>query len=371
MHFHKILKYDSARLALMNYIAEKQLVPGDKLPSLLELSSILNISMITLRHAVGLMAESGFFRMISRGRKAGIYLQHGIQPSLYDTYVLYLFVSRENVTGADIHDSFYTTVSQYFTTRGIGTKLMVVNTCNHEVVNEVSGAAAVIVTGWVNADFMKSLSTLQTAMILLGNYPDFEVDIPCVRYDQVTAAYLLTKLFLRHGKKQIGLLSGELQDDYYTWHELEQGYSKAMSEAGLPPQVCRLNCAENEYISTSMDEYILQHPEIEALLLYGTMLNKLISCFWRYGITSHPCLGFLSPIDEGYEHKKQSEDGNCKKQQAQPRPDAGMPHVAWVVYDSVALETCRRVHDFLLNGGPITSCVIEAHIPGFESEGTP
>lgn len=62
------LKYDQARLAVLNVIAEDRLRPGDKLAPERQLISRMNCSMITLRKALESLEREGMLeRSVGRG----------------------------------------------------------------------------------------------------------------------------------------------------------------------------------------------------------------------------------------------------------------------------------------------------------------
>lgn len=78
------LKYDQARLAVLNVIAEDRLRPGDKLAPERQLISRMNCSMITLRKALESLEREGMLERC-RARHFPETLRHEQQQERQDS----------------------------------------------------------------------------------------------------------------------------------------------------------------------------------------------------------------------------------------------------------------------------------------------
>ncbi len=220
------LKYDQARLAVLNVIAEDRLRPGDKLAPERQLISRMNCSMITLRKALETLEREG---MLERSVGRGTFLKRCVTNDNRSGKILFINVNRPGELSyppprAREYMQFY------FNERGMEFQYLQASSFSNEIVKEAENVLGILLYGWLSDDFMKSIASLKVPMIIVGNSRRFP-GIPQVELDIKACAELVTEELIRGGAKRIVLFNGA--KDYYPSSDIESGFKMAMERHKL------------------------------------------------------------------------------------------------------------------------------------------
>ncbi len=335
----KQLKYNQARMAILNMIAENDFVVGDKLPPERQLVDSLNCSSITMRHALASLEDEG---IIEKRHGLGNYLTKDIRNDVFADKVLFISVIQQD---EDAPGSGVDRIRRYLTSRGIGMTYLAVSDCGREVVEAARGCIGIILQGWLTDEFIDKVKMLKLPMIVSGNN-ELKTDVPRVTLDMVDVSYRLTREFIKAGLTRIAILGGV--DEYSPANEQLQGYIKAMSEAGLPYKDYIAPTAGRFATYQQIDSFMRRHHgEVDALLMECTALDIFFSWYWENDYPGKPKIGILQMREDyrGY-HVTRS--------------------IYWGHFENLEIVAARLLLDSILNDKPVQSCVLKAVIHGVD-----
>lgn len=335
----KQLKYNKARLAIMNFIAQSGLKVGEKLPSERDLVNQLSCSSITMRHALADLESDG---LIERRHGSGTYLSREIRNEVFRCNILLVFVYRKEEE--DLPGWGMDRLRRYLADRGIGLSYVAVTEFGLEVLNAAKDCIGIITGGWLTPELIAQLKTLNLPMIIQGN-TTMTTDVPSVSLDIEQAAYRLTCIMAENGRRNIALFRGP--DDYAPALESERGYRKAIQEKQLPELIMKVNVrfTYNERIEAFMDG----HPEVDAILMEHAHLSDFIAWCWRTDYKEKPAIGFLS---KELDHKKYRQSDNF----------------LWTVYENISVKTGQVLLDHIVYGKQLKSLRIPPFIPSVDNQ---
>ena len=335
----KVLKYDLIRLNILNYIAEKQLKPGDKLPPEREFVNIVPGSMISLRRALQELEYDGILERRTGGRNSGTYLRRGIYCDNWKSYILYINISR----GGDMHTNPYLgDISCYFNARGLGVKYFNVNGITDEVIVKAHEASAIMLDGWYDDNNVKQLASLHLPLLLMGNRSVASAgQIPQIACNLKKASYIAYKQCVADGRKKIALLRG--LDGYYPYDEYEAGYMQAVKEMHTEPVI---GCVpQGGRLSDYLEEFMPANKDTDAWLMPHSMLDRVVSWYWRNGVTAQPEFIFLDHVPL-FNDFRESE------------------YMRWITFGSLGLTAASAVMQWVMYNAKPESIVLEPSFAG-------
>ena len=253
------LKYDQARLAVLNVIAEDRLRPGDKLAPERQLISRMNCSMITLRKALESLEREG---MLERSVGRGTFLKRCVTNNSRSGKILFLNVNRPgDLSYPPPRAREY--MQFYFNERGMEFQYLQVSSFSNEIVKEAEDVLGILLYGWLSDDFMKSIASLKIPMIIVGNSRHFS-GIPQVELDIKACAELVTEDLIRGGARRIVLFNSA--PDYYPSYYLESGFRKAMKRHGLNENAESVIFMTDGNRGKELDRLIPAYMEYDAMI---------------------------------------------------------------------------------------------------------
>ena len=256
------LKYDQARLAILNVIAEDRLQPGDKLAAERQLISRMNCSMITLRKALETLEQEG---MLERNIGRGTFLKQNVTSRNRSGKILFINVNRPGELSyppprAREYMQFY------FNERGLEFQYLQVSSFSNEIVKEAGNVLGILLYGWLSDDFMTSIASLKTPVNIVGNSRPFP-GIPQVELDVTACAELVTEELIRGGAKRIVLFNS--LPDYYLSGDIEAGFRRAMERHNLK------SSPENIIFMPDQDQDLILDRLIPNYQSYDAMIFEL------------------------------------------------------------------------------------------------
>ena len=290
----KVLRYNQTKLNILHEIASMNLKKGDMLPSERTLSAKLGISMGTLRRALSELEEQLIIRK-EHGR--GSILQKRISNDKNGNQIALIYIKRINNSDLPDLGSF----EIYLNDRGISLQYIPVMRFDKTLISEVEKCFAVLVTGWLDSDWIKNLQLLNKPMVAVGSH-QYSNLLPWVSYDWGGAASMVTSRLIARKAKRIGLLNGGHR--YYPSTLIYQGYKRAITAAGLKLDENLISWATREETWSKVEEFIINKlPELDAVVLELGTYYPFLSLCWSMGIQPDKPLGV---IGGGERHSIQS-----------------------------------------------------------------
>ncbi len=294
----KQLKYNQARLAILNLIAESNLKSGERLPPERQLVESLNCSSITMRRALADLEADG---LIERKHGLGNYLTRNIDNGTFNSKILYISVRRknENEPGLALDRT-----RRYLAGRGIGLHYIASYDFGLEVIQAAKDCIGIILQGWLTAEFLEQTKILKLPAIINGHV-SVPTDIPCVTIDSEAAAYRLTRHFIGSGLRNIAIFNGH--ENYYPGILQCEGYTRAMREAGLEYQHLITPHAQRFFIYDQIAEFMQKHyGKIDAALMEHGTLSQFVTWCWENDYPDKPGIGIYQPPSDyrGYRQGK-------------------------------------------------------------------
>ena len=270
------LKYDQARLAVLNIIAEDRLQPGDKLAPERQLINRMNCSMITLRKALETLETEG---MLERIVGRGTFLRRTVVNQNRKGKILFINMSRSGNRISSVM-FFHTHIQRYFEQYGFELHFLQASNFSNMIVNEARDALGILLYGWLYEDFMKSMTSLHLPMIIVGNSPRFS-GIPQVELDVIRCAEMVTEEIIRRGAGRIALFNGD--PDYYLSSDIETGFRKTMKKHGMELSPDNIISIRNCEVQSRLDSLLPHFLDYDALICeLGVYYGILGSCRFNH-----------------------------------------------------------------------------------------
>ena len=263
------LKYDQARLAVLNIIATEGLKSGNRLPSERQLITRVDCSLITLRRALGDLEKSG---MIERHLGCGTFVKRTVANSERSGKVLFVNVnSRNELTPprAWIRE----VMSSYFSQRGIALVYLSVREFSNEITVAAAGAQGILLYGELTKSFLESVSVLKMPTIVIGNITN-QSGFAQVKLDVVACTESLTNYFLADHISSIALVNSD--PNYYMTNEIETGFRRALKASGRTDLKIFSNCIRSD-LQYQMDEVIPKVRDYDAIIMEIGLYHEFLA----------------------------------------------------------------------------------------------
>ncbi len=284
MKYRKQLKYNAAEFAIKRLVAERNCQVGDPIPSVRELAGMLPFSMITLRHALEALEESG---LIARKVGSGTFLRHPVSALPPSSYILYLDIKLLPGEETDYHRHHSGHLSSYLTSRGMGLRYLAVTEFDSSITDMAENASGIIVSGTPGRDFVEKLKMLRLPFILIGCWEEYEM-APRLTFNAAESCRLMTEHFIKRGRRKI--LFYDHSPDYLPDNHFRLGYQEAVEKAGLEAVILRKGSGN---LYEHLNEYLPLHPDTDALLITPAELFQYHSWLLANRDTSLRSIGFL------------------------------------------------------------------------------
>ena len=278
------LKYDQAKLAILNVIAQDHLKPGDRLPSIRQLLTRIPCSMITLRKSLELLENED---MLTRCIGKGTFLRKTVVPTARNGKVLFINVNRKNElsyppAGSREYMQFF------FNQSGLDFQYLQVECFSDEVLKASEHALGIMLYGWLSENFIRSIRALQLPMVIVGNSRRFQ-GIPQVELDILSSSELVAQRLIRKGAKSLFLLNSN--PEYYMHDDIHTGIEKTVRKhSSIIFQAADL-CGENqpEQLRKLIDRFGHYDAWIFEIGNYYTYLGTCRA----FSLSPHPLIGII------------------------------------------------------------------------------
>jgi DNA-binding LacI/PurR family transcriptional regulator len=319
----RILKYDKAKLAIIDEITRSHLRVGDCLPSERTLAAMLPYSSITLRRSLKELEEAG---VITKVHGKGSFLSKDIDSSQIIGDVGVLRIIRNDRPHSSTGMLF--NLNKYLRSRGVGVRYVEADEFNKDLIDQFHDCMGLILMDWITEKWIDSLRIFNMPLLVVGSNPRPDL-LPTVGYDWREAARILTAHFIDTGHKKIGLINGEL--DYLPSQAILSGYKTALSEAGMEfnPDIAiftHFNSIHEETIA-----YLRKNNRCDALLVEN--MFDFLQAAWVANVTLKPRLGWINSSRASHLH---------------------VPASVVVFPDSLFENAARRLLDHILHQKPLT-----------------
>lgn len=217
------LKYDQVRLAILNIIAQDQLQPGDRLPSVRQLLTRIPCSMITLRKALEMLENES---MLTRCIGKGTFIKQTIVSRSKNGKILFINVNRKDKVAYPPARGWEETQS-YFNNIGIEFQYLHVDCFSDIILKSLDNVIGIMLYGWLTKDFLCSMKSLQIPMIIVGNSQRFP-GIAQIELDVQSSAQIVTEKLIQKGAKSLFLLNSS--KEFFMHNTILSGVKKVISK---------------------------------------------------------------------------------------------------------------------------------------------
>jgi len=264
------LKYDQARLAVLNIIAGDNLQPGDRLLPEMELLERIPCSRITLRKALEALGNEG---MIERHVGKGTYLKRSFSQDLKREKVVFVNVLNSHYEAA-LSPRSIAEMEQYFHASSLDFEYLNVQRFSEEILRHTENALGVLLYGWLTPEFMDSMKVLQLPMIIVGNSVPHP-GLPQVSLAVTQCAELVTDHFIAHGARRIALLNA--RGGYYMADAIARGFHRSLDKHHLEP--AEIVDVSYDGVAELLDDFLNRADRFDAIVAEtGIYLPLLVAC---------------------------------------------------------------------------------------------
>ena len=180
-----MLKYDSARLRIVDYIRRSKLRPGDSIPSQSTLVKYCNCSLITVKRALSDLRDSGLIEC-GQGRTARLRRNlENVTGIVGGTILMIQIYRRYPATELDRH-----LLQMYLAERGFRFDYRAVMLPSDLADQDFTGVTGIIFYGWLSEEWADLVDRLKIPAVVAGNNlcPD---RLPTVYFDYEQGTELL------------------------------------------------------------------------------------------------------------------------------------------------------------------------------------
>ena len=265
-----MLKYEEARLRIMDYIRRQKLKSGDSIPPQMELVKFCNCSLITIKRALTNLQKAGVIER-SQGRTARLKHTDGVfspprpvrrrtRPApggcilLLQRYYKYQSIFEEaSITELYLRDLGFSLIYE---------KAMVPAEMEDY---DFSGISGVVLYGWITPEWVSLLRKRSIPCIVAGNNycPGL---IKSISYDYVQGASLLYDTMRRHGCRRIAMIAGRRNLLLFqTMHEVWRSRLLADGIDDCDPLYCHCGDQEVMLSERTLRDFLL-HADFDGLI---------------------------------------------------------------------------------------------------------
>lgn len=255
----RVLKYNRAKMDILQTIVAHKLQVGDRLPSLREFLSESDFSAITLRRAMDDLEQQG---IITKQQGTGSFLNKNINGTAMLGKVLFINVYRYYPNlGFEQRE-----LKKFFMERGFALDISSSTEPGGEITGKARECAGIFVSGWLTRVWVDYLKAFNVPVMVIGANP-FPEELPGVDWNLPGGIGKLTAKLIEDGSKCFAVLPGG--KEYHTSMEIKQGFQNEIQRRGLNPDDHPLFTSEGilRYTHEDILAYFRKHPNIDTLLL--------------------------------------------------------------------------------------------------------
>ncbi len=269
----KVLKYNQAKMDILQTIVAKKLQVGDRLPSLREFLEESNFSAITLRRAMDDLEQQG---IIAKQQGTGSFLNKEISGKAKFGHLVFIEIYRFYSSIGSEHKKF----KKLFLDRGFDLKIFTASEPNQEITESARNCAGVFVSGWLSRAWVDYLKAFGVPVTVIGTNP-FPDELPGVGWHLAQGVSKLTAELFESGSRCFGLLPGG--KEYHTTLEIRQGFANEVKRRGLNPDSYPSSVPEavDRYSHEEILDLFNRNPQIDTLLLNFASYQNVLELLYN------------------------------------------------------------------------------------------
>lgn len=268
-------KYMRIQQGLVNMIASEKMCIGTMLPSERKLGRLFGCNVITLRKALTNLQKNGIIRKENR---LGSFVNAEIKGNLSSGTIGYLFINQ-SLQKAPVIDESMDVINTSLLKRGYKLKVLSVgSTPTKDLIENLQGLSGVIVTGWINEQWVSLLRGLNLPIVVVGITQMKDLNLPYAIYDYRKMTIMLGKYWLEQGAKKIGLIT--VGDNYGASFAMREGFRYLLTNSSSKYNSDLVLFAEGEEHGHDIWDFLDSNKDIDAIIvelgLYSTVLSYLV-----------------------------------------------------------------------------------------------
>ena len=269
-------KYARVQTGIVNLIVDSNLSVGDTLPAEKELADRFGVSIVTIRHAVSNLVETGILRRV---HGSGTFVTSEIAGKLDNGNIIFLNVNREGAS-FPVFEASSDVIGGLLTDRGYHLQVIATGQSpTASTVKALNKAVGVIAIGWVTNDWIKILNALNIPAVFIGSVVDGDLKLPSVDFNWKMMAEMLTKHLIDGGAKKVGAIFGGT--DYVPTLQAHAGFRDALENFGLEYVPDDIFYSDYFDVAHSLREFLDAREYLDGLLVergaYVHVVNTLFN----------------------------------------------------------------------------------------------
>jgi hypothetical protein len=255
---NKLLKYNEAKLKVLNRIGELKLKPGDALPSQGKLIEGESFSMISLRRALNDLEADG---LIEKRQGCPMRLSTNFKQASFQYTVacIYIYDSKYSSFNVEVRPRQSDLVS-FFGERGIRLETITAIAPSAEVTEKLGGMLGVILCGWITQEWVDFLRVFKLPVVVAGNNP-FPEEFSSVYNDWPAAVDMLYAQLEKRGARRIAFLNSA--ERYYPTAGMYEAFRRRTSDFKESMVLC-CDCFDG---SKGIADFLEANRDVDAFLV--------------------------------------------------------------------------------------------------------
>ena len=231
----KIPLYTQVYESLIKMITEKKWQVGELLPSERELSIMFNVDRLTVRRALGIIAQEGLVEKIAGlgTRVTGVSRHFEENPNFHNLIFLLPKIPKNLISAARITEPvnsslFYSVENEC---KKQGYNLIYTTISDDELLTDIlegRGVQGILFVSKINEKFIEEAKKLKIPAVVVNNESDF---YPTILADREKGTYAAIKYLISEDHRQISFINGI--PSYITSKDCLHGYERALTDANI------------------------------------------------------------------------------------------------------------------------------------------
>lgn len=292
----KTLKYDQAKIRILNSISEENLHIGDKLPSERDMMRRYGISQISFRRAMDELAAEG---LVARKPRSGCFLKIQLRDFAHKAHVLLIHIVDTTLKFDPSGFSVFPFQCE-LEKHGFGFKAMTAELPGGRVFEAAQEAAALLVTGKLTPEWMRFLRMLSPKPIaVIGTYP-CNNSFPTVTVDHKKSAEKMVMEFASLGCRRISFINAV--KDYFPSSLLHEGYISGLRKCGIKYDHSLELTPIRDGGRDQAGKFMKEHEnELDAVVAERYVYPEILASKWVFGYKGKALIGMVDVSPEKLE----------------------------------------------------------------------
>lgn len=283
----RVLKYNEAKQKIIQYINDNQLRVKDKLPPEQELCSLLGMSNMPVRQALGELQSCGVLRKV---KGVGTFLAKNFEREKYTSKTAFLSVNHLNYPAGSVREELISALKK----RGSECLFFYSGSAlDADILEQMGRCDRFIVSGFLNPEWVTAVKSLGKPIVQLG-VASFETGLCKVSLDYVNIFETIFRYFQGEGYSRFAAILPHPENTCEASHIIKC-YHTAAAGCGVEDPSGLVQSLPDKFPIAWCSEFLRRNrQEFEVLITSPIALNLMMfDRHWGYLTKGKPLVVYV------------------------------------------------------------------------------